>query len=81
MKERGATTIILTNLVNIGDHIDACKMDYLIQLPKAEAANEVLAGLQAVIPLQMICYYTSLEMGLNPDEKLFEAIDFANELE
>jgi glutamine---fructose-6-phosphate transaminase (isomerizing) len=80
VKERGATTIIVTNLPSITDHIDICKLDFLIQLP-VSGETEVLAGLQAIIPLQMICYYSSLEQDLNPDTKLFEAIDFANEFE
>ena len=33
VKERGATTVIFTNLPDITKFIDACKMDFVIQLP------------------------------------------------
>jgi glucosamine--fructose-6-phosphate aminotransferase (isomerizing) len=73
VKERGATTIIVTNLPKISDVIDLVKIDYLIQLPPQAT---VLAGLMAVPPLQMLCYFTALERGINPDKQIFDAIDF-----
>ena len=48
VKERGATTIIVTNLPNISAYIDIAKLDYIIQLvPQAS----VFSGLQAVATL------------------------------
>jgi glucosamine--fructose-6-phosphate aminotransferase (isomerizing) len=73
VKDRGATTIVLTTLEDIKDHIEMTKIDFLIQL---EPNNSILAALQAVTPLQMICYYTALARGMNPDKQMFDAIDF-----
>ena len=36
VKERGATTVIITNLPDITKFIDACKMDFVIQLPTVD---------------------------------------------
>jgi len=73
VKERGATTIIVTNLPKISDVIDIKKIDFLVQLPSNES---LLAGLIAVAPLQILCYYTAIEKGINPDKQIFDAIDF-----
>lgn len=35
VKERGATTIILTNIVNLEALIDIDKLDFIVQLPSA----------------------------------------------
>jgi len=80
VKERGATIIVVTNLPNIGQFIDLKKLDYIIQLPEAEEP-EYFSALQAVIPLQMICYQTCVKRGLDPDLQLEKAIDFENELD
>jgi glucosamine 6-phosphate synthetase-like amidotransferase/phosphosugar isomerase protein len=73
VKERGATTIIVTNLPKISDVIDMAKIDFLVQLPPQVS---VMAGLIAVTPLQILCYFTALEKGINPDKQIFDAIDF-----
>jgi glucosamine 6-phosphate synthetase-like amidotransferase/phosphosugar isomerase protein len=73
VKERGATTIIVTNLPKIADHIDTNKLDFVIQLPPSAS---VLAGLMAVTPLQMVCYLTALAKDINPDKQIFDGIDF-----
>lgn len=49
VKERGATTIILTNVAEIGSLIDLDKLDYVVKIPTSK--NEILAALQAIIPL------------------------------
>ena len=81
VKERGATTIIVTNNADISKLIDKTKLDFVIQLPKSSCPQngDIFAALQAVIPLQMICYQTTVKRGLDPDTQLAKAIDFANE--
>jgi glucosamine 6-phosphate synthetase-like amidotransferase/phosphosugar isomerase protein len=64
----------VTNLPKISDHIDMAKLDFVIQLPPMVS---VLTGLLAVPPLQMVCYFTALAKGINPDKQLFDGIDFA----
>ena len=64
---------MLTTLANIADHIDTKRIDFLIQL---DPNVSTLAALQAVPPLQMICYYTALQRGNNPDKQIFDAIDY-----
>ena len=49
VKERGATTIILTNVAEIGSLIDLDKLDYVVNIP--DSKKEILAALQAIIPL------------------------------
>ena len=66
VKERGATTIVITNLPDIRSRIESKKLDFVIEMPPGQ--NEYLASLQCVIPLQMICYHTSLKRGLDPDK-------------
>ena len=73
VKERGATTIVLTTLADISTVIDLEKINFLIKLDPNEST---LSALQAIPPLQLICYYTSLARGLNPDEQIFSALDF-----
>ena len=77
VKERGATTIVLSALDDITAHIDTVKIDFLIKL---DPCASVLAALQAIPPLQLICYYTALARGINPDQQIFSAIDF-NEMD
>lgn len=73
VKERGATTIVLSGLEDIETVIDPIKIDYLIKL---DPCQSILAALQAIPPLQLICYYTALARGINPDQQIFDAIDF-----
>lgn len=73
VKERGATTIVVTDLADIGQHIDRVKLDFVIQLAPSRS---VLSALQAVTPLQMLVYLTAKARGINPDQQMFEAIDF-----
>lgn len=63
----------MTNLEKISDLIDTAKLDYVIQLPTFVS---VLAGLLVVPPLQMVCYFTALAKGHNPDKQIFDGIDF-----
>lgn len=60
--------------------IDLSKMDFLIQLPPVQE-TENFAALQTVVPLQMICYLTAVKRGLDPDQQILKAIDFAHELD
>lgn len=78
VKERGATSIVITNLPDISKHIEPIKIDHLVQL--APGKDEALAALQTVVPLQLICYETSVARGLNPDSQLCAAIDLASAL-
>ena len=48
VKDRGATTIVLTALQDIKEHIEMKKIDFLIQL---DPNDSILAALQAVTPL------------------------------
>lgn len=65
VKERGATTIVITNLANIDVLIDLEKIDHLIELTTVKS---VLAAILACVPLQLICYLTALAKGINPDK-------------
>jgi glucosamine 6-phosphate synthetase-like amidotransferase/phosphosugar isomerase protein len=69
VKERGATTIVITNVPDLSSLIDETKMDFVIELPPANKM-QVFGALQAVIPLQMICYLTTIKKGLVPDQQL-----------
>jgi glucosamine 6-phosphate synthetase-like amidotransferase/phosphosugar isomerase protein len=72
--------VIITDLPDITKFIDANKMDFIILLcPVHEPA--IFSALQAVVPLQMICYMTAVKRGLNPDQQILKAIDFANDLD
>ena len=75
IKQRGATTIVITSLEDLSQHIDLKNVDFKVQL---DPNKSVLAALQAIPPLQMICYYTALARGLNPDQQVFSAIDYAH---
>ena len=72
VKERGATTIVITNLENIYKHIGEEKINYLITLTPQPS---MLAALLCCPPLLMVCYFTALAKGINPDENMFEAIN------
>lgn len=76
IKQRGATTIVVTSLPDLSQHIDLKNVDFKIQL---EPTKSVLAALLAIPPLQMICYYTALARGLNPDQQVFSAIDYSHD--
>jgi glucosamine 6-phosphate synthetase-like amidotransferase/phosphosugar isomerase protein len=69
VKERGATTIIVTNNADLSKLIDMNKLDFVVQMPKSSSPQDgdTFAALQAVVPLQMICYQTTVKRGLNPD--------------
>lgn len=64
---------MVTNLPKISNVIDTAKIDFLVEL---SPHTSVLAGLMAVPPLQMLCYFTALQKGINPDKQIFDAIDF-----
>lgn len=53
--------------------LDVSKIELLIEL---QPVKSLFAALQACAALQMICYYTSRAKGLNPDQQVFDAIDF-----
>ena len=74
VKERGATCIVITNMKNVNEHIDAKeKIDFLITVAQEKSD---FAALLCVPPLLSICYYTALVKGLNPDENVVDAINF-----
>ena len=73
VKERGATCIILSALEDITTVIDPAKIDFLVKLSPNKS---VLTALTAIPPLQLICYYTALARGVNPDQQIFNAHDY-----
>lgn len=73
VKERGATCIILSALEDITKVIDPAKIDFLVKLSPNKS---VLTALTAIPPLQLICYYTALARGVNPDQQIFNAHDY-----
>ena len=77
VKERGATIIVFTNLADISTRINASeKIDYLVQLfPKAG----LFASLLCCSPLLLICYFTAVAKGINPDTNLLESINIKSE--
>lgn len=78
VKERGATVIVLTNVPKIETMIDVDnKIDYLVRLIEQKS---MFAALQCTIPMLMMCYFSALEKGINPDEKVSEAINFLHEI-
>lgn len=77
VKERGATVIVMTNLPNIYQHVKEEKIDHLIQLLPQKS---LLASMLCITPLLMICYYTCLAKGINPDEQIMTAINLSSEL-
>jgi glucosamine 6-phosphate synthetase-like amidotransferase/phosphosugar isomerase protein len=77
VKERGATVIVLTNMEDIYSHVKAEKIDFLIQLVPQKS---LLSAMICVVPLLMICYYTALAKGINPDEQIILAMNINSEL-
>ena len=73
VKERGATTIVFSGLADVTTVIDPEKIDFLVKL---DPSPSILAALQAIPCMQLICYYTALARGINPDQQIFDAIDF-----
>ena len=53
--------------------VDVTKIHILIEL---QSVKSLFGALQACTALQMISYYTSKAKGLNPDQQVFDAIDF-----
>jgi glucosamine 6-phosphate synthetase-like amidotransferase/phosphosugar isomerase protein len=69
---------VLTNVPKIETLIDVDKkIDYLVRLFEQKS---MFAALQCTIPMLMMCYYTALEKGINPDEKVSDAINFHHEI-
>jgi len=64
VKERGATSIVFSALPDVSKVINTSKIDYLIKLDPHEG---FLSALTAIPALQLICYYTALARGVNPD--------------
>merc|ERR1719498_1738046 len=77
VKERGATVIVMTNLPDIYQHVKPEKIDHLIQL---SPQNSLLAAMLAIPPLLMICYYTALAKGINPDDQILQAINIGSSM-
>lgn len=74
VKERGATVIVFTNVPKIETLIEVDKkIDFLIPVFEHKST---LAALTCTIPMLMIAYYTALEKGINPDEKVSDALNF-----
>jgi len=74
VKERGATVIVLSNLPNIDEHISREeKIDHYIQIFPQES---LFSALLCTAPLLMVCYYTALAKGMNPDTNIMESINY-----
>lgn len=78
VKERGATCIVLTNLPDIYKLVKEEKIDFLIQLSPQKS---ILAAILCVVPLLMICYYTALAKGINPDKNIITSINVNHDME
>lgn len=66
----------MTNLPNIHKNVKPEKIDHLIQLSPQKS---LLAAMLAIPPLLMICYYTALAKGVNPDDQILQAINIGAE--
>jgi len=62
VKARGAETLLITEE---NQSFEADSVDYLIELP---VLNKDFAGLLAIIPLQLLAYYTALNCGEDIDQ-------------
>ncbi|CDW73732.1 glucosamine--fructose-6-phosphate aminotransferase [Stylonychia lemnae] len=78
VRERGATIVVISLLKDITKIMDVSRIQFLIQLQPTES---MFSALQACTALQMICYYASRAKGLNPDQQVFDAIDFNHEFQ
>jgi glucosamine--fructose-6-phosphate aminotransferase (isomerizing) len=77
VKERGATCVVLTNLPDIYKFVKKEKIDFLVQLSPQPS---ILAALLASVPLLMMCYYTALAKGINPDKNIVTSINIIHQL-
>ena len=68
---------VLTNVKKIEEKCDCSKIDYLI---KVFSEKSIFGALLCCPPLLMICYYTALAKGINPDENLIESLNIKNDL-
>jgi len=73
VKDRGATVIVVTNCPQ---KVARDRIDSLIEVPP----SGLFGALLALVPLQLVCYYSSVEKGLNPDQETFDAIDFMHKI-
>jgi len=73
IKDRGAKVVVISVVKDLLKVVDASKVDLLIELTPVKS---LFAAIQACVALQLICYYTSVARGLNPDQQIFDAIDF-----
>ena len=61
IKARGAKVLVVTNQKHSYEEI----FDDIIKIP---SCNELLSAILAVIPLQLIAYYTTVLKGLDVDK-------------
>ena len=73
VKERGATVIVITNLVDIYKEVMPEKIDFLIQIFPQKS---LFAPLLCTTPLLMMVYYTALAKGINPDSNVIASINY-----
>ncbi len=73
IKDRGAKVVVISVVKDLLKVVDDSKVDLLIELTPVKS---LFAAIQACVALQLICYYTSVARGLNPDQQIFDAIDF-----
>ncbi len=77
VKERGATVIVVSNPENIDAHINSKeKIDFYIQIFPQES---LLSALLCTAPLLMVCYFTALAKGMNPDTNVMESINYIHQ--
>lgn len=65
--------MVITNLPDIHKLIAKEAIDHLIEIFPQPS---ILAALCCIPPVLMICYYTALMKGINPDENVINAINF-----
>ena len=65
LKRNGATVIVVSAVDDIVSKCEGKELDFIVQL---EPDKSVLAAVQAIPSLLMICYYTALARGINPDQ-------------
>ena len=73
LKRNGATVIVISAVEDITSKCEGKELDFVVQL---DPSKSVLAAVQAIPALHMICYYTALARDINPDQQMFDAIDF-----
>ncbi|MDR0914090.1 MAG: glutamine--fructose-6-phosphate transaminase (isomerizing) [Oscillospiraceae bacterium] len=65
VKARGAMTILVCDEETVFGEETQKALDYIIKVPKTD---EVLMPMSAIVPLQLLAYYTSVNKGIDMDK-------------